>query len=39
MEIEELERPLSIWNEYQRERKVRNSTPHGKKQALYIRRP
>lgn len=31
MEIEELERPLSIWNEYQIERKVRNSPPRGEK--------
>lgn len=29
MEIEELERPLSIWDEYQIERKVGNSPPHG----------
>lgn len=31
MEIEELERPLSIWNEYQIERKVKNSPPRGEK--------
>lgn len=31
MDIEELERRLSIWDEYQIERKVGNSPPRGEK--------